>query len=43
MTAQYIIENNLENEWIKEMESEAFGEYRPDLNDAWEECDSFED
>lgn len=43
MTAQYIIENNLENEWIKEMETEAFGEYGPDLNDAWEECDSFED
>lgn len=43
MTITEIIENNKVDEWVKEMENEAFGEYGPDLNDAWEELDEYED
>lgn len=50
MTIAEIIENNKVDELVKEMETEAFseydpeyGEYGPDLNDAWEELDEYED
>lgn len=42
MTMQEILLGNNDEKWIKEMELEA-SEYGPELNEAWDELEDYEE